>query len=494
MHTRRYFIKTVLLGATAAGFPVGRSGSARGATPLPKRLRGDHFETCHAVRDGKTLPTAEVKSAHDVVIVGGGPSGLTAAHQLHDLDVLLLEKEDALGGNCILDEWEGVRISTGGAFYTESEGDLVSFFKEIGAAGMKIRGGDSLVVDGVPYTDFFRDGAQRLPFPQKARDDFQRARKDLLDLLKTKPEEELDRVPFSRLLEPYDPLVTRFWDRFGPSNWGGRASETSGYIGCEAYLWAGGSDDPRWSFPGGMAGGAAALEGWLRPRLGDRLVTNAAVYGVAVDGKSAVVRYMKDGSPAAVRARAVVMATPKFYASYVVAGLPDAQWEAMRATEYAPYPVFNVCLDSVGPEPAYDNWFLDAPFTDFIPAEWVLYAGQGPKKRKTALTVYHPLPQTRRAELLDDARVLEMADEVAANLERHFPGTIDKIAEIRVFRRGHPMYVSSPGRRSSAAPAARPFGPIFFANTDSIASVSSFSGAFTAARAAAEGVRRHLEA
>jgi Flavin containing amine oxidoreductase len=494
MHTRRHFIKTVLLGATAAGLPAGRAGSAGAAAPLPKQLRGEHFETCHAVRDGTKLPTADVSATHDVVIVGGGPSGLTAAHQLRDLDLLLLEKEDALGGNCILDEWEGVRLSTGGAFYTESEGDLVSFFKEIGAEGMKVHGGDSLVVDGAPYTDFFGDGAQRLPFPQKARDDFQRARRDLLKLLRTRPEDELDRIPFSRLLEPYDPLVTRFWDRFGPSNWGGRASETSGFIGCEAYLWAGGSDDPRWTFPGGMAGGAAALEKWLRPRLGDRLVTSAAVYGVAIEGKSAVVHYVKDGAPAAVRARAVVMATPKFYASHVVSGLPDGQWEAMRATEYAPYPVFNVCLRSAGPEPAYDNWFLDAPFTDFIPAEWVLYAGHGPRERKTALTVYHPLPQARRADLLDDARVLEMADEVAATLERHFPGTLDKIAEIRVFRRGHPMYVSTPGRRSVAAAAARPFGPLLFANTDSLAGVSSFSGAFTAARAAAEGVRRHLRA
>lgn len=41
---------------------------------------------------------------------------------------------------------------------------------------------------------------------------------------------------------------------------------------------------------------------------------------------------------------------------------------------------------------------------------------------------------------------------------------------------------------------ARPFGPVFFANTDSVASVSSFAGAVTAARAAAEAARRHLVA
>ena len=497
MHTRRFFIKTALMGATAAGWPGGRRDSAEAApTPLPKTLRGDHFETCHAVRDGVTLPAVRTTVSHDVVIVGGGPSGLCAAYHLRDRDLLLLEKEDVLGGNCILDEWEGVRMSTGGAFYTRSEKELFSFFEEIGAGGRKVVGGDSLVIDGVPYLDFFGDGSARLPFRQRVQDDFRRSRDEMLKLLKTKPADQLETVAFSELLRPFDPLVTKFWDSFGPSNWGGVASETSGSIGCEAYKWAGGADDPRWTFPGGMAGGARALTDWLTPKLGSRLVTGAAVYRIEREAKGpgAVVHYMKDGAPVAARARVVIVATPKFYASHVIPDLPADQRAAMRANRYAPYPVFNVCLESPGPEPAYDNWFLDAPFTDFIPAEWILHAGHGAKDRKTVLTVYHPLREARRAELLVDTRVLDMADDVAAALERHFPGTLDKISEIRVFRRGHPMYISAPGRKSTTERAARPFGPILFANTDSLPGVSSFDGAFTAAKRASAEARAQLSA
>ena len=115
------------------------------------------------------------------------------------------------------------------------------------------------------------------------------------------------------------------------------------------------------------------------------------------------------------------------------------------------------------------------------------------KGRKTALTVYHPLAEERRKELLVEPLVLEMADAVAETLERHFPGTLAKIAEIRVYRRGHPMCVSAPGRMALVGRASRPFGPVLFANTDCSASVSSFDGALVAARRAAEQARALLK-
>ncbi|MBL9105932.1 MAG: FAD-dependent oxidoreductase [Myxococcales bacterium] len=465
------------------------------STRAPRRLAGEAFATCHAVRDGEALPLATEFAEHELVIVGGGPSGLVAAHRLRDRDVLLLEKEATLGGNCTRDEWEGVRMATGAAFYSESEADIVALLREIGAEGTPVVGPDALIVRGEAYPDFFREGASRLPFSPRVRDDFKRSREALLKLYRTREEAELDALTFAELLQPYASEVKEFWDRFGRSNWGADAANTSGYIGCEAYAWAGGAEDPRLSFPGGLAGAAERLAAAVTATLQERVITGAAVHRIARVGKGAAerveVHYLVDGAPRAVRARAVVVAMPKYMARRVVVDLPGPQVAALGRVRYTPYPVFNVCLRRPGPEPAYDNWCLDTPFTDFVVADWVVHGGKGPAERSTALTVYHPLPEAARGKLLVDAQVLALADGVADGLERHFPGTLAKIAEVRVHRRGHAMSQSNPGRASWAQQAARPFGPVFFAHTD-LAAIASFSGAIEAAEAAATAVRKRL--
>lgn len=514
-YTRRHLLKALVFGgaaahlaacrepgvasahldATTAGTTTATTAADAGLAALRKLPTGESFERCHMVRDGAAIESGPITGSADVVIVGGGPSGLSAAYRLRDRDVVVLEKEQVLGGNCTLYEWEGVRMASGGAFYTESETKLVALLDEIGARGAKIEGTDSLIIEGEPVTDFFREGVSKLRLPTRVKDDLRRSYEEVVKIYEKRPKKALDAVPFSTLLEPYAPEVREFWDRFGRSNWGSDAANTSGYIGAQAYTWAGGMQDPRWTHPGGLAGAAQILGEVVKRSLGERLITGAAVYRVEREGKGAaeraIVRYHKDGQVHAIRARAVILAIPKLFAKMIVPGLPDSQLADMRATRYEPFVVLNVCLSSPGPDPAYDNWFLDTPFTDFIVADWIVHAGKGPPDRKTALSVYWPLREEERALLLVDPVLLDMADRAVDHLERHFPGLRSKIAEVHLFRRGHAMFASTPGRLSWVDRVSRPFGPIFFAHTDS-AEFASFDGGLEAADKAVAGALKKL--
>jgi phytoene dehydrogenase-like protein len=486
----------VIAGAAAAT-PLGcphaqKRQKAEANANVPKRpgakVTGEDFTNGHRKRDGHAFPRNGPTESCEVAVIGGGPSGLCALHLLEDRDAILLEKEEVFGGNCSSDSWEGIGFSTGAAFYSDGDTELVELLNSVGAKGMPIVGGDALIVRGTPYFDFFGDGAQLLPFSQAVRDDFLRSRERAEKLRDLHDSHTLDQRPFAEILREHSPEVRRFWDRFGASNWGADSEHTSARLGVQAYGWLVGVEN-RLSYPGGLGVGARALAAALDRKHPGRMRKSTFVHHVeVVEGKpsSVLVHTTHHGEPRTIRARAAIVAVPKFFTARIVPSLDAEQRAAMSTFHYAPYPVFNVCLNSKGPAPAYDNWFLDEPFADFIPADWVKNAGRGPADQKSALTVYHPLPEARRSELLDDTRLARMSEDVVLSLDRHFPGVRAQVAEVRVFRRGHALAIPGPGQLARAELASRSHGPIIFAHSDSRGDVSSFPGALRAAKRAIE--------
>jgi spermidine dehydrogenase len=121
--TRRDFLNGVAIGATAAAAgPLFAASIADAAPedapdyypPLLTGMRGSHpgsFEDAHALRDGRTWPAAtDTGEEYDLIVVGGGISGLAAAHFYRAQKkgknrVLILDNHDDFGGHAKRNEF-----------------------------------------------------------------------------------------------------------------------------------------------------------------------------------------------------------------------------------------------------------------------------------------------------------------------------------------------------------------------------------------------------
>ncbi|HXJ89553.1 MAG TPA: FAD/NAD(P)-binding protein [Candidatus Binatia bacterium] len=140
--TRRDFINGVAITAGAAMMPwhlmgtdVDPEKSGNYYPPALTGLRGSHpgsFETAHSIRDGTFWETAgkptETGETYDLIIVGGGISGLSAAHFYRKAAgsksrILILDNHDDFGGHAKRNEFQvGKRtvLGYGGTYSIET--------------------------------------------------------------------------------------------------------------------------------------------------------------------------------------------------------------------------------------------------------------------------------------------------------------------------------------------------------------------------------------
>src|SRR5467141_19724 len=150
--TRRDFLNGVRITASAAMLPAHLFGafdqpaekSAPYYPPQLTGLRGSHpgsFDAAHSLRDGTFWDSAgkpeDTGELYDLIIVGGGISGLAAAHFYRKAAgekarVLILDNHDDFGGHAKRNEFRvgnTFRLGFGGTFSIESPAPYSSVAK-----------------------------------------------------------------------------------------------------------------------------------------------------------------------------------------------------------------------------------------------------------------------------------------------------------------------------------------------------------------------------
>src|SRR5260370_6350613 len=487
--SRREFIKFAVVGSVAAGCPIDETlfAATDSKAPGDAFVHGEHFEICHQLRDGHLFDRPDATQKADIVIVGGGVAGLSAAYFLRGKDWLLLEKEPQFGGNALQEEFEGQIYGTGSAYaYHGDEGDQLA--SEIGLKMPFVNMPDPTIVNKTYVPDTWKTGLEQLPYPKAARESFKKFRDEMMKIKVREKIAELDAQPFSNFSAAYAPEVQQWWDGFGPSNWGAVTEESSAYVGIP---------NPQDLISGGDANRAILTRGLgcithklvevLQPKYKERMLDNAAVVAAVQDKDAVRVTYLHEGKLIAVSAKAVLMCTPNHITSPVVMTLPYEQKAAMRRHRYAPYPVVNVVFDKPVYNRGYDNWCPGSTFTDFTIADWTIQKNPGYQQKHNILSFYTPLRELQRSMLLDEEDCKSLAARVLADFQKLLPEFKVDPVEVRIYRRGHPMFMAVPSQYTkNRLVASRPMDRIFFGNADSGGPESLTSEAVRLSKAGSE--------
>jgi oxygen-dependent protoporphyrinogen oxidase len=445
---------------------------------------------------------------YEAVIVGAGIAGLTAGWTLRDRKILVLEATDRVGGR-MRSEPRGPYWLNLGAHLFGGPGTLMDrLVTETGLETRRIPGNrmglafrGRVVASGRPETYPFR-----LPLSWGARLSFVRAglrlraaAQEHLRAVRPRPGETAierrarvlahrDDQSFAAYLGDLHPDVAAIFRAISERV---TAEPEQISAGCGAALFALVWGDDQTGSARNLIGGSELLPQALAHRLGERVLTGAAVEEVAPHADGVRVRFLRQGAPVDVSADYAIVATPSYVTHRIVRGLPRDTAEALASIPYGPFICGAFLTEESGPMPwdhIYAVAVVDKSFNMLFNHANPL---RTPDKREPggSLMVYAGGDRGKRLLPLsnDEIRALFLRD-----LHDVLPATRGIVREVLIQRWEHAIPYAPPGRARIQPVLSRPLGRVFLAG-DYLEFPEMEAAAVTGLEAAQE-VRRRLGA
>jgi len=278
---------------------------------------------------------AEPDQIYDSVIVGGGMAGLVATYLLRDQDVLLLEKDNRLGGRVESTTAGDITYNIGTQWFAEEDTSFVHLVDELGIERIHH---DPMKV---PLAFFLggelHNGLRFLMQPSTLLAGLGMWSKSyrLSQIFQRSPDDPRWRELVSRsLAELQEGNESTFLDvvnTYLRAACVAKPERTSAGVG--ALLMLDIFSTGQMAF---VTGGTQRITDAMAERLGDRVIDRSDVVDVTELDDVVTVRFRRDGAEHHVRSRAAVVATPPMIALDLVPDLPDWKRHALERVDYGP--------------------------------------------------------------------------------------------------------------------------------------------------------------
>lgn len=317
----------------------------------------------------------------DVVVVGAGLAGLSAAWRLRTADVLVLESDERVGGRIRSERRGQYWLNWGGHVFAGAGSSTDDLLSETGVEARDIPGSlQALSMNG----KFLRSGhiatyPLRLPMDMRSRVATVRA-----GLKVVAGVAKYTRVVAKREGESGAERQQRIYDFDNDRSFldlVGELPEDAAALFKTTVTRSAGDMDQISAGAGigyfslvlgfgqglsrGIVGGPSTLTESLAASLGDRVQLGAVVQEVVHRPSSVVVRYRQGGVDHEVEARTVVLATTADVSHRVGVDLPEDLREALGQIKYGPHVSSAFLTDETGPRPWDDIYAIAAPKRSF---------------------------------------------------------------------------------------------------------------------------------